>query len=138
MNETARSVRKSSWGWFAAWSAGFVAAAGALISAGDWLVVASPLFGIPWGNLVAAAMLALPSFAALAVIREGFLLWPARLAAGVAVLWLPVSMAMAGNVYLNDFGARYDVFRAYSAACAGLPLLLLVARFVQSRFATRI
>lgn len=137
MSENFRTARQPSWAWFAGCIAGFAAAGAALISAGDWLVVASPLFGIPWGTLVAAALLAFPSLAALAVIRAGRLLWPARVMAGLAVLWLPVSMAMAGNIYLNDFGDRYDVFRAYSVVCVVVPALLVVAWFIDSLLARR-
>ena len=116
----------------------FVAAGGALVTGDQRLSLPSPLFSIPWGNLVAAAMIASLPLAALALIRGGRLLWPARIVAGFVVIWLPVSMAMAGNIYLNDFGALYGVFQAYSAACVVLPLLLGFARLVEVVLTNRV
>lgn len=133
----ATGVRAASWPLFSASAGCSLAAAGALLSAGSWPVHASPLFGIPWGNLVAAVMIASPSLGALALIRRGRMLWPARIAAGLAVAWLPASMAMAGNIYLNDFGPMYDVFRAYSAFCVLLPVLLLLAWPLDAMIARR-
>ena len=43
-----------------------------------------------------------------------------------AVLWLPVSISLAGNLELNFNGARGEIWVAYSIATDGLALLALV------------
>ncbi|MEM7612923.1 MAG: hypothetical protein AAF270_14660 [Pseudomonadota bacterium] len=72
------------------------------------LVVSAPLLlwqlpgGLPFGNLLTAAGLCALPAAALALSRAGS--WHHWLAIGaliISALWLPVSIALAGNLSLN-------------------------------------
>jgi hypothetical protein len=93
----------------------------------------TPLFDLPLGHLLAWTMMfSLPLAAWLALLYSRL----ARAALALLVLgviWLPVSMLLAGNVALNFAGGpRLVIWLAYSAACLLGPLVLglgwLVAR----------
>lgn len=83
------------------------------------------LLGIPRGNLLAWAMIAaLPLAAWLALLDSGL----ARAALVIFILgllWLPVSMLLAGNLQLNFAGGLpLLAWLAYSAVCLLGPVLL--------------
>ncbi|MFZ2235623.1 MAG: hypothetical protein WBP11_05135 [Dokdonella sp.] len=84
--------------------------------------------GLPLGNLVAAIGLVAAAWAALGLLpRRG----PGRLigvsALLVALAWLPVSIALAGNLALVFSGWRGDAWMALTAATLALVLCVLAA-----------
>jgi len=111
----------------------FLLAAVHLLLGHHGLARPTPLFGLPLGHVLAWAMMfSLPLAAWLALLYSRL----AGAALGfvcLGVLWLPVSLLLAGNIALNfSGGPRLIAWLAYSAACLLGPLLLgfgwLVAR----------
>jgi len=111
-----------------------------LLTGQDWLGRAAPVVLVPLGNLAAWAL-----FGALAVVGW----WPHRAGAGfrrlalttigAAALWLPLSIALAGNELLN-FPQRpvaFEFWRLYSLALVFLPALLLAVAATRSLLAIR-
>lgn len=102
------------------------AGVGALLSGPPWLARSLP-GGLPLGNALAAAVLIAPALAALALARPGSALRTASAAALLlAALWLPLSIALAGNVALNFAAGRGTAWLVLTLACAGVGLLVLV------------
>ncbi len=86
------------------------------------------LGGLPLGNLVAAIGLAAAAWAALELLPRrglGRVIGVATLL--VALAWLPVSIALAGNLALVFSGWRGDAWMALSAATVALVLCVLAA-----------
>jgi hypothetical protein len=79
--------------------------------------------GLPAGNALSAAALILPAGAGLLLSRRGS--WPRTVSVAalvLALLWLPVSVALAGNLDLNFTESTGPAWFAFSA-------LVLVASF---------
>ena len=109
----------------------FAFAAGCLASGADWL--SGPIFRtvpIPAGNLVAAVLYISLSALTVFVTRPGT---PVRAVAwlllAAAVLWLPLSIRLAGNLDLNftesSWRAELWMLYTYKALPGGCLLLLL-------------
>jgi hypothetical protein len=106
--------------------AAFVLAGVMLATGGAWLAEPTALSGIPVGNLVAwVFQLALPA-AAWLWLRGGPLGRMATAVLWLGVLWLPISILLAGNVELNFSGGWKSLaWIVLSAACVVLPLVLM-------------
>lgn len=103
----------------------------ALAAGAPWLGAALP-GGLPSGNALAALGLSAPAGAALILAARGSVLRRAATAVLVgAVAWLPVSVALAGNLALNFEGARGPLWLAGTlvvlAAAIGTLLWALAA-----------
>lgn len=114
----------------------FVLATGCLASGGAWL--SAPLLQavpIPAGNLVAAVLYISPSALSVFVTRPGTLARAvAWLLLAAAVLWLPLSIWLAGNLNLNFTASswRADLWMFYTyKALPGGCLLLLVWQLIR-------
>lgn len=110
----------------------FVALAAGLFSGGDWLGLETWVFGIPVGNFVAwGLVVAWCALAWLSWSNSGM----RRIALGILVLaavWLPVSIALFGNVDLNNpVPAAYNAWLAYTGLLTVTPPLLMLAAAVQ-------
>lgn len=94
--------------------------------------------GLPFGNLVAACILCAPAGAAT-------LLSPAKtplryfsvLALLAAIVWLPVSIALAGNLRLNFSGAGGDIWQAFTIATTIAAYVALVWALIGRLLARR-
>lgn len=99
-----------------------------LILGFSWLEYpVSFLFNIPLGNLIVP--LGLVSGASLAVRlskKASFKYRFAQLLAIMALLWLPVSIYLAGNVEINFSGNSNDIWFKYTALISLSILVLLV------------
>lgn len=85
--------------------------------------------GMPVGNVLTAIALVAPALAAVLLSRAGSRCRQmAKLALVGAVLWLPLSVVLAGNVQLNFSGSR-------GAAWLALSLLTLVVVMVSLAWA---
>ena len=98
----------------------------------------APLAGaVPLGNLLAAVGLCAMAGAAVVISTRGTGLRAAALAAlAGAMLWLPVSVLLAGNLQLNFSGGRGTTWLVFSAAVfafACLALLWGIGSFVLAR-----
>ena len=120
--------------------AGAVAAAWALVSGQGWLEVTLP-GGLPVGNAVAALALCLLAGAGLLANRArtwGRAWGGCALAA--ALSWLPLSIAMAGNLGLNFQGSRGAAWLLLSLgvlAMCGLALAWAVVAAVWARLGSQ-
>jgi len=89
--------------------------------------------GLPLGNLLAALVPCGSAGAALVLSKPGTAL---RIASGIAlaaaVLWLPVSVALAGNVELNFSGTRGPAWLALSLVVAAGAVGMLLWAFAAS------
>lgn len=109
-----------------------VSAAGLLSSGWDGLEARLP-GGLPAGNAVSAAALIFAAAAAFGVSVPGS--WVRRFAAValvIAISWLPVSIALAGNLELNFSDATGPAWLAFTAiaivAAYGSLLTAAIAR----------
>lgn len=97
-----------------------------LVSGSAWLERPLPL-GLPFGNLLAASI---PCALALLAWRSGRArTWQRRWASGAlvaALAWLPVSIALAGNLALDFSGQRGVVWLGFSAVVLAAVLAGLV------------
>lgn len=94
----------------------------ALVS-GHSLVEARLPGGLPVGNVLAAIFLCSVAAASRGLSQSGSLLrFTASTSLAAAVAWLPVSIALAGNLELNFTGTRGDLW-------IGMTLVTLVAAF---------
>lgn len=130
-------LRRYRWPGFIGALAVFVPSALAVAAAPDWMQQPSIFLGIPIGNLVAACMMAAAPLAALLLVDGGrdkttthtllskILVTIARAAMLAGFLWLPISMGMAGNIQLNNFGNAYGAFIALSAFCTLVPVMTM-------------
>lgn len=105
-----------------------IALAAGLFSGADWLGAETWVFGIPLGNFAAWALLvawcALPWLSASGSSLRGIALGVLIFAAA----WLPVSIALFGNVNLSNASpTAYNIWLAYTGVLAVAPLLLLLA-----------
>lgn len=84
--------------------------------------------GLPLGNLVAATGLIAVAWAALDLLpRRGRGRVIGVVSLLVAVAWLPLSIALAGNLALVFSGGRGDAWMALTAATVALVLCVLSA-----------
>lgn len=105
-----------------------------LVSGASWLgIPLLEVFPLPLGNLVAKVLYV--SLAALPVLatRPGT---PSRIVAwlllSAAVLWLPVSIGLAGNLNLNFSSWRGELWLWYSlGVLPGGSLLLLLSQLIR-------
>jgi hypothetical protein len=112
-------------GWkIAASSACAAFALGCLMSGTPWLEAELP-GGLPLGNALAALGLCALACTALAIASRGWTRHVACVALIAAAAWLPVSIAMAGNLALVFSGTRGDAWIAWSAGVAACALLAL-------------
>ncbi|GAA5075279.1 hypothetical protein [Lysobacter panacisoli] len=104
-------------GWkIAALLAAGMFAVASLVAGAPWLEHTLP-GGLPLGNALAAVGLcALAGAAVLLAGRRGMVRVAALGALALAVVWLPVSVAMAGNLTLVFSGGRGDAWIALSLA----------------------
>jgi hypothetical protein len=91
--------------------------------------------GLPFGNALTALGLCSAAGAAVGLSARGTALRIASLAAlGAAAFWLPVSVALAGNLALNLGSVRGQVWIAFSVAIAagvfGVLVWVLVATLI--------
>ena len=92
--------------------------------------------GLPFGNALTALGLCSAAGAAVGLSARGTALRIASLAALVAAaVWLPVSVALAGNLALNLGNGRGPVWLAFSAAVAAGVLGVLVWALVATLLA---
>lgn len=118
-----------------------VASTAALMSGESFLEVPLP-GGLPAGNLLAAIALCSLAVAAVGLSRPGTLLWHLSITSLLAAsAWLPVSIALAGNLALNFDGFRGQLWIWMSLAVIALVLLAALAaaidRLVRKRLARR-
>jgi hypothetical protein len=116
----------------------FLLAVTALVGGGPWLETPTVLFSIPLGNFLAWVMAFSLPLSAWPILRDSHLRWPVLVLVAMGALWLPVSILLAGNVYLNYSGGMPLIaWHVYTGLCVVLPLVLiagwmvagLVARF---------
>ncbi|MDR0182381.1 hypothetical protein [Lysobacter arvi] len=114
-------------------------AIGSLVAGASYLGV--PLRGgLPLGNALAASGLCAIAACGATIAHRGPVRCVAVVALVAALAWLPVSIAMAGNLALVFSGARGDAWIAWSAGVAllsfaslALAALQRVVRAVRSR-----
>lgn len=92
-------------------------ALGSLVVGAPYLETTLP-GGLPLGNALAALGLCAIAACGVAIARGGVVRNLALVALLAAVTWLPVSVAMAGNLPLVFSGARGDAWIAWSAGVA--------------------
>lgn len=86
-----------------------------LLSGAAWLVVRLP-GGLPIGNALVALVFVLVAGAALVASNAGTIARKvARVGMTFSLLWLPVSLAMAGNLDLNFGGSRATLWLVMTA-----------------------
>lgn len=91
-------------------------AMGTLVSGAGHLEQTLP-GGMPLGNVITALALICPALAAVLISRPRSTCQRAsQVAFAAAVLWLPVSLMLAGNLTLNFVGSRGVVWLALSLA----------------------
>lgn len=111
-----------------------------LLTSARWIETTLP-GGLPLGNALAA--IGLCAIAAAAVVlspRRSMLRAIARGIVFAAIAWLPLSIALAGNLALNFNGARGLAWIAMTLAttlCALLALLVATMRAMIDRVRTR-
>lgn len=104
-----------------------VLAVPALLFGGEYLQYALP-GGLPLGNLIAAIGLVAAACAALLLLpRRGLAHVIGVSTLLVALAWLPVSIALAGNLALVFSGWRGDAWMALTGATISLVLCVLTA-----------
>jgi len=98
---------------------------GSLLAGPDYLLWPLP-GGLPLGNLLALLCLCVPAALALSLSKPGsacrFL---SRMAVVLALLWLPVSIALAGNLDLIFIGTRGIVWLWLSLVTACYVLAMM-------------
>lgn len=92
-------------------------ALGSLVVGAPYLETTLP-GGLPLGNLLAAVGLCAIAASGAAIARRGVMRRIAFVALIATMAWLPVSIAMAGNLTLVFSGARGDTWIALSAGVA--------------------
>jgi hypothetical protein len=127
---------------FAAALIAYFLAGAALLTGKSWLGSPTALAGIPAGNLLAWILSMLPPFAVWLLVRHDALRRATATLVLMGVLWLPVSILLAGNVSLNfPGGGRSLAWFLYTGACQAVPIMLMtgwaVARLVGRRRAHR-
>lgn len=114
-----------------------------LVSGAPWLEAMLP-GGLPFGNaLTAIGLCAAAGSAVLLSARGTALRWVSVASLAGAAAWLPVSIALAGNLALNFDGSRGAAWLCFSAAIAVAVfgvlswalIAALLARFRRSRSA---
>lgn len=114
------------WAFVAASLLLFLLAGAGLATGGPWLECPTALFGVPVGNLLAWLMAFSLPLSAWLVLRNSTLHWPMLILVVMGALWLPVSILLAGNVYLNYSGGMpFVAWLIYSGFCQALPLVLI-------------
>jgi len=104
-----------------------VFALGSLITGAPYVERSLP-GGLPLGNALAALGLCAVAAMARQLARRGVLRHVANAALALAAAWLPVSIALAGNLALVFSGGRGNAWIAWSA-------LTLIAAFASLAFA---
>ena len=101
-----------------------------LVSGAPYLGAVLP-GGLPLGNLLAAVPLCAIAGAAVRLSPTGTAVRHASLASlAASAAWLPVSIALAGNLALNFSGSRGSVWLAFSIAVAVVAFCVLGWAFV--------
>ncbi|MEM8816860.1 MAG: hypothetical protein AAGE85_13625 [Pseudomonadota bacterium] len=109
-----------------------VAAFGSLFAGADFLTWLAP-GGLPLGNALTTVGLCSASAAAIRLSPGGsFLRALSMFAFGSSLLWLPVSIALAGNLTLNFSGDRGNVWIRMSLINFATVLTALVWALVRS------
>lgn len=104
-----------------------VFALGSLITGAPYIEMSLP-GGLPLGNALAALGLCAVAAMARQLARRSVLRHMANAALALAAAWLPVSIALAGNLALVFSGGRGDAWIAWSAVA-------LIAAFASLAFA---
>ncbi len=99
-------------------------ALGSLTTGAPWLETGLP-GGLPLGNALAALGLCAIAGAAVTIASPGWVRLAAIASLVAAAAWLPVSIALAGNLALVFSGPRGDVWLAWSAGVAAFALFAL-------------
>jgi len=107
-----------------------VFAIGSLMTGARYLEVALP-GGLPLGNALTALGLCAIAGSGVVIARRGIVRRVALVTLVVAVAWLPVSIAMAGNLALVFSHGRGDTWIAWSAGAAILSLASPVVALAQ-------
>ena len=105
-------------------------ALGSLVVGAPYLEIALP-GGLPLGNALAAFGLCAIAACGAAIARPGLVRRLSLVALLVAMAWLPVSVAMAGNLTLVFSGARGDAWIAWSVGVAIAAVASLALAVVQ-------
>lgn len=109
----------------------------ACVLASGWDRLEAPLpGGLPLGNALSAISLILAAWAAVRISAPGT--WVRRFAAFalvIALSWLPVSIALAGNLELNFDGPTGPAWLAFTALAVLCSFGSLVASAVACAFA---
>mgnify|MGYP003575542430 CR=1 FL=1 len=92
------------------------------LASGAWYLEATLPGGLPLGNALAALGFCAIAAIGVAMARRGVVRRFAFVALFAAAAWLPVSVAMAGNLALVFSGARGDAWIAWSAGVAVVTL----------------
>lgn len=107
---------------------------GLLASGGSGLEARLP-GGLPVGNAVSAAVLVFAAWAALLLSARSAWIWRfSTFALTLAVLWLPVSIALAGNLELNfdsGIGPAWFAFTALALLASFGALLFALIAFLR-------
>lgn len=93
-----------------------LAAISSLVSGASYLEVLLPS-GLPIGNALAEVALSFPAGAAVALSQPHT--WLRRIAAAsllIGLAWLPISIALAGNLALNFSGSHGAVWMGFTLA----------------------
>jgi len=96
-------------------------ALGSLVAGAPYLDSTLP-GGLPFGNALAAVGLCAIAACGVATARRRVMRHVAFVALFASAAWLPVSIAMAGNLTLVFSGARGDAWIAWSAGVAVLSI----------------
>lgn len=102
----------------------------ALLISGSGLLEVRLPGGLPFGNALSAACLILPAWAASLLVPRGTMIRRFSVAAFLlALLWLPLSAALAGNLELNFAGSAGTAWFVLTAVAflASLGSLLAAA-----------
>jgi len=121
-------------GWKIAALLGLAAfALGSLVAGAGYLQAPLP-GGLPLGNALAALGFSAIAGTGVTIARRGVVRRMACVALLAALAWLPVSIAMAGNLTLVFQGARGDAWIAWSVGVAGVSLAAPVLALSQRLF----
>lgn len=105
---------------------------GSLVAAAPYLLWLLP-GGLPVGNGLTATGLCSAAVVAFLLSKPKTVLrWAAIVAIVQSILWLPISIGLAGNLFLNFEGANGLVWSRYSSATFAFVLMSMLWAIVQN------
>ena len=106
-------------------------AAASLVAAAPYLLWLLP-GGLPFGNALTAAGLCSAAVVAFLLSNPGTVLrWAAIVAIALSLLWLPISIGLAGNLSLNFDGTNGLLWRRYTLATFAFVLMSMLWAITQ-------